>query len=50
MAKRSKIFEDILNSITPERKAELDAMMEAHRKWHEEHPDYNERYGTDKSY
>lgn len=50
MAKRSKIFEDILNSITPERKAELDAMMEAHRKWHEEHPGYDERYGTDKSY
>jgi hypothetical protein len=46
----SKAFQDILDSITPERQAELDAMFEAHRKWHEEHPDYNERYGTDRSY
>ena len=43
-------FDKILNSITPERKAEMDAMMDAHLKWMDEHPDYNERYGTDKSY
>lgn len=41
---------EILNSITPERKAEMDAMMDAHLKWMNAHPDYNERYGTDKSY
>lgn len=50
MSKRPKIIDEILNSITPERKAELDAQIEALHKWHEEHPDYNERYGTDKSY
>lgn len=47
---RSKILQDILDSITPERQAEIDAQMEAMRKFYEEHPDYNERYGTDKSY
>lgn len=50
MAKRSKIIEEMFNSITPERKAKLDAMMQAHRKWHEEHPDHGEHYGTDRSY
>jgi hypothetical protein len=52
-SKKSKTqlrFDKILNDITPERRAELDAQMEAHLKWMDEHPDYNERYGTDKSY
>lgn len=48
--KRNNILQDILDSITPERQAELDAMMDAHLKWMDEHPDYNDRYGTDKSY
>jgi hypothetical protein len=47
---RSKFLEEILFSITPEEQAEFDAMIEAQRKWHKAHPDYNERYGTDKSY
>jgi hypothetical protein len=50
MAKRSKILQEILDSITPEEKARMDAMFEAHKKWHEEHPDHKERYGTDRSY
>lgn len=44
------IFDEIEASITPERRKELDEMMDAHIKWMDEHPDYNERYGTDKSY
>ena len=48
--KTQELFDRIDASITPERKAEMDAMMDAHIKWMDEHPDYNERYGTDKSY
>lgn len=47
---RAKFLQDILDSITPERQAEIDAMLDAQRKWMDEHPNYNERYGTDKSY
>ena len=47
---KNKIIDDIFNSITPEQQAKFDAMFEAHRKWHDAHPDYNERYGTDRSY
>lgn len=43
-------LDQILGEMTPERKKELDAMMDAHMKWMDEHPDFNERYGTDKSY
>lgn len=48
--KRNSIIEEILNSITPEEQTKLDAMFKAHIKWMDEHPDYNERYGTNKSY
>lgn len=47
--KGNKNFDNLFN-ISPERQAELDAQMDAHMKWMDEHPDYNERYGTDKSY
>ena len=40
----------MFNSITPERQKELDAMFKAHNEYMDAHPDYNERYGTDKSY
>lgn len=46
----NKKFKEILDSITPERKAEMDVMMDAHMKWMDAHPDFNERYGTEKSY
>ena len=48
--KPNTVIQRILDSITPERQAELDAMFEAHEKWHKEHPDHGERYGTDRSY
>jgi hypothetical protein len=48
--KRNDIIQKVFDSITPERQKELDEMIEAHIKWMDEHPDYNERYGTDKSY
>ena len=48
-AKSIKNFFDEIK-ISPERQAELDKMFEEHKKWHDAHPDYNERYGTDKSY
>jgi len=51
MAKKYKnMLREILDSITPERQAEIDAMMDAHEEYMDAHPDYNERYGTDKSY
>lgn len=50
MKKTNNIISKIFDSITPERQAELDKMMEAHIKWHEEHPDHKDRYGTDRSY
>jgi len=46
----SEFLKNIFNNLDPEREKELDRMMEQHRKWMNEHPDYNERYGTDKSY
>ncbi len=50
MAKKNKILDDILASITPERQAEIDLLMDTHIKWMDEHPDYNKRYGTNESY
>lgn len=50
MAKKNKIIEDFEISITPEKQAEIDNMVEQHIKWMDEHPDFNERYGTNKSY
>ena len=46
----NKYFQKILDSITPEQKAEFDVNMKTFDKWHNEHPDHGERYGTDKSY
>lgn len=45
-----KFFKDIMSNITPERQKEMDEMMDAHIKWMDAHPDFNKRYGTDKSY
>jgi hypothetical protein len=47
---RANFLQDILDSITPERQAEINAMLDEQRKWMDEHPNYNERYGTDKSF
>ena len=47
---RHKTIKDLLFDITPERQAEIDANMKAHMEWMDAHPDYDERYGTDKSY
>lgn len=53
MARKTKtqeLFDKIEASITPEMRAKMDAQFEANEKWHNEHPDHGERYGTDKSY
>lgn len=52
MAKKSiKTIHDLgIGDLSPEHKARIEAQIDAHLKWHDEHPDYNERYGTDKSY
>lgn len=50
MAKESKNYKDIINNIAPKDRLRMEIEMDALIKWHDEHPDYNERYGTDKSY
>ncbi|MEK6829131.1 MAG: hypothetical protein AABY15_03310 [Nanoarchaeota archaeon] len=50
MAKKKSAFDRILGEITPERRAEIEAQVDATMKWHDEHPDHHERYGTDRSY
>lgn len=45
-------FRRLMDSIkiSPEQQAKFDAQFDAHEKWHKEHPDHGERYGTDRSY
>ena len=47
---KNSIIDDFLNKISPEEQAKIDKSIEAHIKYMDEHPDYNKRYGTDKSY
>lgn len=48
--KRNNIIEEIFNSMTPEERKESEERVEEQLKWIDEHSDWNERYGTDKSY
>ncbi len=43
-------FTRIFNNIPPEIRAKVEASMEAHEKYMDEHPDYNKKYGTPESY
>lgn len=47
---KNTIISDILDKMTPEEESEVNVSIESHIKWMDEHPDYNKRYGTDKSY
>lgn len=40
----------MFKNITPEMEAAINAELEVLGKWHDEHPNANEYYGTDKSY
>lgn len=50
LVEKPSILQEILDSITPEQQAKFDANFKAHEEYMDAHPDYNERYGTDKSY
>jgi hypothetical protein len=50
MRKSKNSIDDYLNNITPEEQAKINNSIDAHIKYMNEHPDYNKRYGTDKSY
>lgn len=48
--KKNTIITDILDKITPEESKRARESVDAQIKWLDEHPDYQERYGTDESY
>lgn len=50
MKKTKNIISDYLDNLTQEERDSANARVEADLNWIDEHPDYNERYGTDKSY
>lgn len=50
MKKTKNIISDYLDNLTQEERDSANARVEAGLNWIDEHPDYNERYGTDRSY
>ena len=48
--KKNNIISNILPKLSPEEQKLIDEKIERQIKWFDEHPDYNARYGTDKSY
>jgi len=46
----SDALEEIRSKMTPEEIEETEKKIDEQIKWFDDHPDYNQRYGTDKSY
>lgn len=46
----SDSLEEIRSKMTPEEIEETEKKIDEQIKWFDDHPDYNQRYGTDKSY